>query len=58
MRLEDAPSDVALEGRALKGRTGAEIAGEALRLEGAVSVEEAVEVRSPRFNMLVLLDGL
>jgi hypothetical protein len=53
VRLEDAPSGVALE-----GRTGAEIAGEALRLEGAVSVEEAVEVKSPRFNVLVLLDGL
>ena len=53
MRLEDAPSGVALE-----GRMGAEIAGEALRLEGAVSIEEALEVRSPRFNVLDLLDGL
>lgn len=37
---------------------GAVIAGEALRLEGAVSMEEAAEVRSPRLKELVLLDGL
>ena len=53
MRLEDAPSGVALE-----GRTTAGITGETLRVEGAVSIEEAVEVRSPRFSVLVLLDGL
>lgn len=33
-------------------------AGDALRLEGAVSIEEAAEVRSPRFSVLDLLDGL
>jgi hypothetical protein len=34
--------------------------GDALRLVGAVSIDEAVDfdVRSPRFSVLVLLEGL
>ncbi len=43
---------------ALDGREGMATAGEALRLDGAVPIEEPVEVRSPSFNVLVLLEGL
>jgi hypothetical protein len=37
---------------------GAATAGDALRLEGAVSIVEAADVKSLRFSVLVLLDGL